>query len=1026
MNFTDIFIKRPILAIVISIFILVLGLRSIGLLPIQQYPKLESSVITVNTNFIGADPATIASFITTPLENALAQVNGIDYMTSSSAQSISNIQINLLLNWDPDAALAEVNTQISTVLNQIPRNAQVPTVGITVGQSINSMYIGFYSDDLKSNQINDYVLRVVQPRLQSVHGVQKAQILGNYQFALRAWLNPKKMAGYNITPQEVANILQQNNFVSASGRTGGFEYVLNYTSNTSLSNLEGFKNLIIKAKDGAIIRLKDIAKVELGAQNYNTNVYFNGKSAIYVGIVVAPDANLLTVIGNIKKVFSGVQKNLPSGLNGNIVYDASLFVDSSIEEVNKSLAEAFLIITAVVFLFLGSFRSLFIPIIAIPLSIIGTFLVMLILGYSINILTLLALVLAIGLVVDDAIIVVENVHRHIEDGISPMQAAIMSARELANPIIAITIVVIAVYLPIGFMSGITGALFTEFAFTLAAAVAVSAIIALTLSPMMCSRMLKPIDPNKKRYFAKFIEKTLTKITHGYGRLLKGVMQHLPVVVVFAIIILGSNYFLFTSSQAELAPQEDQGIILGQLITSANAALETTSRYSQQLTKIFDSYPEQQASFEIVGTSGSINPPSLNNSINGMVLKPWDKRKLTSNQLQPEIQKQVNKTIVGAKVALFQPASLPGGGSGLPVQFVIETTDSFAVLNPIVQEIMNKARKTGQFIYLDADLKYDKNQTKINLDRDRIAQFGLTMQDVGDTISAALSENYINYFNFMGRSYQVIPEMERPFRLTDHDLLNYYIKTSGGQSVSLATIAHLTHSVVPQNINHFQELNSATISAITMPFVSMGEALATLKQITEPMLPQGDEINYGAQSRQFIQEGSSLLITFLLSLIIIYLSLSVLFNSFRDPIIILISVPMSICGAMIFISLGVGQATLNIYTEVGLITLIGLISKHGILIVQFANDLQREGKNKFEAALEAATIRFRPIIMTTAAMVLGVVPLVLATGAGAVSRFDIGLVISTGISIGTVFTLFVVPSMYALLAEDIPTEIETAS
>ena len=1025
MNVTDIFIKRPILAIVLSTLILVLGIRSIGLLPIQQYPRLESAVITVNTNFIGADPATISSFITTPLENAIAQANGIDYMTSSSSQNISNIQVNLLLNWNADEALTEVNTRVGSVLNQLPQNAQLPTLDITIGQSIDSMYIGFYSDELKSNQINDYVLRTVQPKLQAIHGVQNAKFLGNYKFALRAWLNPKKMAGYNITPQEVSNILKENNFVTAAGRTDGLAYVLNFTSNTSVTTLDQFKNLIIKAKNGAIIRLKDIARVSLGSENYNTEVYFNKKSAIYLGIVVAPDANLLAVIDNIKKVFKTIKQNLPAGLNAKIVYDASLFVRNSISEVNRALLEAFLIITAVVFLFLGSFRSLIIPVIAIPLSIIGTFLVMLLLSYSINILTLLALVLAIGLVVDDAIIVVENIHRHLEEGKTPLNAALLSARELTNPIIAITIVVVAVYLPIGFMRGITGALFTEFAFTLAAAVTVSAVIALTLSPMMCSRMLKAPDPNKKRYIANFIEKTLTKLTSGYQKMLTKVMQYLPVVVVFAVIILASNYFLFTSSKSELAPQEDQGIIMGQLVTSGNASLGTTLRYTEQLAKIFGSYPENAGSFEIIGTSGSINPPSLNNSLSGMVLKPWDQRKRTSNQLQPLVQKQVNNTIAGAKVALFQPASLPGGGSGLPVQFVIQGTDPFNILDPIVEQIMNKARATGNFIYMDSDLRYDKNQTKITLDRDKIAQFGLTMEDVGDSVSAALSENYVNYFNFMGRSYQVIPEMNRRSRLTDHDLLNYYIKTSTGQSVSLATVTHLTHEVVPEDINHFQQLNSATISAIAMPFISMGQALVTLKKIAEPILPQGYSINYASQSRQFIKEKGSLLVTFLLSLIIIYLSLSVLFNSFRDPLIILISVPMSICGAMIFISIGVGQATLNIYTEVGLITLIGLISKHGILIVQFANDLQRQGKHKFEAAIEAATVRFRPILMTTAAMVFGVIPLILATGAGAVSRFDIGLVIATGISIGTLFTLFVVPSIYALIAEDIAEETNPA-
>lgn len=1022
MNITDIFIKRPILAIVVSAFILVLGVRAVLDLPIQQYPQVESAVITVTTNFIGADPGTIAAYVTTPLETAIAASNGIDYITSSSTQNISNIQVNLLLNWDPDKALSEINTQVNSVLNQIPQNAQRPTLAINSAESVDAMYIAFYSDILENNQINDYVLRNVQPKLQAVHGVQNAQILGNFQFALRAWLDPKKLAGYNVSPAEVKTLLEQNNFVSANGRTDGLAYVLNFSSNTSLNNVEQFKNMVIKTKDGGIVRLKDIARVTLGSQNYNTQVYYNGKRAIYIGIIVAPNANLLDVLTNIKKVLTSVESTFPTGLYAKIPYDSSLFVKSAVKEVNRSLLEAFIIITVVIFLFLGTFRSLIIPVIAIPLSIIGTFLMMLVLSYSINVLTLLALVLAIGLVVDDAIIVVENVHRHLEDGFSPMKAAILSARELTNPIIAITIVVVAVFIPIGFMTGITGALFTEFAFTLASAVAVSAVIALTLSPMMCSRMLKARDPNRKQRVADFIENTLSKLTNLYARALTKVMQYLPVVVVFALIILSSNYFLFTGSQSELAPKEDQGIIMGLVTTSGNASLGTTATYANMLTKLYDSYPETSKIFEIVGVGNKTSPPVLNNSMCGMVLKPWDQRNRTTLQIQPELQTQVNSQIAGAQVALFQPAPLPGGGSGLPIQFVIQTTDPFNILYPIVEKVIQQAQKSGEFIFIDSDLKYDKNQTVITLNRDKIAEFGLTMEDVGNSLSAALSENYINYFDFKGRSYQVIPEMNRQSRISEDELNHYYIKTAGGKSVSLGTVTQLVHKVVPETVNHFQQLNSATISAVAMPYVSMGEALNTLKTIATPLLPEGYSINYASQSRQFVEQGAALISTFFLSLIIIYLSLSVLFNSFRDPLIILISVPMSICGAMIFVSLGIGRATLNIYTEVGLITLIGLISKHGILIVQFANDLQREGMHKFQAAIKAATIRFRPILMTTAAMVFGVTPLILASGAGADSRFQIGLVIASGISIGTLFTLFVVPSMYALIAEDIAKEV----
>lgn len=1016
MNFTDLFIKRPVLATVISLLLLAMGLRSVVLLPIMQYPFTQNAVVTVTTTYTGADPAVVAGFITTPLENSIAQASGIDYMTSASTPSTSTITVNLLLNYDPLKALSDITTKVNAVLNQLPSASQSPVITVTVGQTIDSMYIGFYSDVLPINKITDYVIRVVQPKLQAVNGVQNAQILGNQTFALRAWLDPVKMAGFNITPDEVGTALANNDFISAVGRTDGNMFVQNLTADTSLTNVNQFKQMVLRQQNGAIIRLSDVARVDLGAQNYNSSVSFDGRTAVYIGIVVAPSANLLTVISNIKAVFPSIQEQLPQGLNANIVYDASLFVSSSIREVVSSLLEAFLIVTVVIFIFLGSVRSVMIPLIAIPVFIIGAFFVMLLLNYSINLLTLLALVLAIGLVVDDAIIVVENVQRHMEEGKSPYQASLIGARELAGPIVAITVVLIAVYVPIGFMGGLTGALFTEFAFTLTGAVTVSAVIALTLSPMMCSKFLKPTVEGEKGKFIDFVDRQFAKFQSGYEYLLKHSLNYLPVVIVFAIIILLSNFFLFIYSDAELAPQEDQGIIIAQVTAPANASLQQTKIYSDQVSKIFSAYPETDHIFQVDGYNG------LNTSIIGMVLKPWDERKRTSNQLQPIIQNELDK-IAGAKIAAFQIPSLPGGGAGLPIQFVITTTEDFERLNVVLQNVLDRAQKSGLFAYIDPDLKIDQTQTSIILDRDKASQLGLNMADVGNVLGNALSEGYINYFNYAGRSYQVIPQVVRQERINDNQLLNYYIRTSSGNQVPLGTIAKLKRMIVPESLNHFQQLNSTTISAVAFPGISMGTALQTLANIAKEVLPDGYYIDYAAQSRQYIQEGSALIITFFFALIIIFLSLAALFESFRDPLIVLISVPMSICGAMIFVSLGIGGATLNIYSEVGLITLIGLISKHGILIVQFANDLQAEGKTKLEAVTQAALIRLRPIIMTTAAMVLGVVPLILATGAGAESRYNIGLVISTGISIGTVFTLFVVPAMYLLLASEHKKEAE---
>lgn len=873
MPFTDIFIKRPVLATVISLFILALGLRSINSLPVMQYPMTVNAIVTVTTTYTGADPSVVAGFITTPLENSIAQANGIDYMTSTSSPSVSIITVNLLLNYDPLKALSDITTKVNAVLNQLPKNSQQPAITVSVGQTIDSMYIGFYSDELPINKVTDYLIRVVQPKLQAVNGVQNAEILGNQTFALRAWLDPVKLAGYGISPAEVSTALANNDFISAVGRTDGQMFVQNLTTSTNLTDVNQFKKMVIKAQNGAIIHLEDVAKVSLGAQNYNSAVSFDGKKAVYIGIVVAPSANLLTVISDIKKLFPLIQEQLPQGLKGNIVYDASLFVNSSIHEVIASLLEAFFIVALVIFVFLGNIRSVIIPLIAIPLSIIGTFWIMVILGYSINLLTLLALVLAIGLVVDDAIIIVENVQRHIEEGKTKLQASLLGAKELAGPILAITIVLIAVYIPIGFMGGLTGALFTEFAFTLAGAVTVSAVIALTLSPMMCSKLLKDGVESKKNKFMTYVDNQFNKLEQFYKKSLAQTLNYLPVVAVFAGIILLSNYFLFTTTSTELAPQEDQGIIIAIVNAPPNASLAQTQLYSDQVKTIFQKYPETDHVFQVDGSSG------LNQGIVGMVLKPWDKRSRSTNELQPLLQNELND-IAGAKIAAFQLPSLPGGGSGLPLQFVINTTEDFNNLNDVLKRFLDKAQQAGIYAYIDPDLKIDQLQTKVILNRDKISELGLTMQDIGNNFGAALSEGYINYFDYAGRSYQVIPQMMRKDRLNTNQILDYYIKNASGISVPLSTVATLERQIVPESLNHFQQLNSVTISAVAFPGVSLERGLTTFAQIAKEVLPQGYTIDYAAQSRQLIKEGSSLVTTFFFALIIIFLALAALFESFR--------------------------------------------------------------------------------------------------------------------------------------------------
>jgi multidrug efflux pump len=1010
MQFTDIFIRRPVLATVVSLLILVLGLRSLALLSVRQYPQTQNAVVTVTTIYTGADPALVAGFITTPLENSIAQANGIDYLTSNSTQNASTIQATLRLNYDSNRALTEINTKINAVLNQLPTGSQQPIIGVALGDAINSMYIGFSSKVLQTNQITDYLIRVVQPKLQAVEGVQTAEILGKRQFALRAWLDPKKLAALKVTASDVSAALAANDFISAVGRTQGQMVTVNLTAETGLHTVEEFRRLVIKSQNGANVRLGDVANVTLGSDDYDTAVGFDGEVAVYIGIKVAPTANLLTVIDKVRKAFPAVEEQLPEGLDGKIVYDATKFVNSSIHEVVITLIQALLIVTVVIFLFLGSVRSVLIPVIAMPLSLVGTFFIMLLLGYTINLLTLLALVLAIGLVVDDAIIVVENVNRHMEEGKPPLQAALIGAKELVGPIFAMTVVLVAVYLPIGFLGGLTGALFTEFAFTLAGAVTVSAIIALTLSPMMCSRFLQPHSGYSEHGFVVFVDRQFDRLRQGYQRTLHGALSYVPVAAVFAVIVLSSIYFLYATSKSELSPQEDQGILIALATTAPNATLQQTQLNSRQIYEAFRSFPETDHVFQLDGLFG------LNSGIAGMVLKPWDQRTTKAIELQPQVQGKLAQ-IPGARVAVFQPPSLPGGGGGLPMQFVIGTTEPYDKLNLVAQDLLAKAQASGMFIFMDNDLKIDKPQVSVVIDREKTALLGLSMRDVGNSLAAMLGGGYVNYFSFGGRSYRVIPQVQQAERLNADQIKDYYINNKAGVPIPLSTVATLKSSVVPESLNHFQQLNSATISGVPMPGVTLGQALETMQRLAKESLPQGYSVDYAGQSRQYVQESSALLITFGFALIIIFLALAAQFESFRDPLIVLVSVPMSICGAMIFISLGVGGASLNIYTEVGLVTLIGLISKHGILMVEFANGLQREGKTKREAIEQGASIRLRPILMTTAAMVLGVLPLVTASGAGAVGRFNMGLVIVTGISIGTLFTLFVVPAMYMLIAED---------
>jgi multidrug efflux pump len=1004
MKFTDLFIKRPVLAGVISLLIVVLGLRSLFSLPVNQYPRTQNSVVTISTTYYGADAATVAGFITQPLEGAIAQAQGIDYLSSSSAAGVSTITATLRLNYDANRALTEINTQVNSVKNQLPAQAQAPVLTVATGQTTDAMYMGFYSKDLPTNNVTDFLLRVVKPKLDSVTGVQTAELLGARQFALRAWLDSDKLAAHGLSAADVSAALTANNYLAALGATKGQMVTVPLTAGTDLHSLDEFKQLIVKQSGDSVVRLEDVANVTLGSENYDFNVAFGGVRSVFIGIKVAPEANILDVAKRVREAFPELQNQLPTGVTGQIVYDSTDFINTSIKEVVKTLLEALVIVAVVIYLFLGTFRAVLVPLVAMPLSLVGAFFIMLLLGYSINLLTLLALVLAIGLVVDDAIIVVENVDRHMkEEHKTPFQAALIAARELGSPIIAMTVVLIAVYVPIGFQTGITGALFTEFAFTLAASVFVSGIVALTLSPMMCAKIFTPDQDNGK--FAKAIDHVFEKVRSTYTRWLRSLLGTYPVLITMGAIVVVMLVAMSMMSQSELAPEEDQGIVLSQVVGAPTATSDQMQTYAQQVYDIAHQAPEYKQMFQITGV------PTVNAGIGGVLLKDWGDRTRSAHEIQLDLQDKWNK-IAGARVAAFQFPPLPGS-SGFPVQFVITTTEPFENLNAVAQQVMAKAQASGKFYYIDADLKLDAPQATVEVDRDKIAALGMTQQDVGQALGAALGGGYVNYFSIAGRSYKVIPQVQQVDRLNPSNVLDFYIKTPNAGLIPASTIAHLKYSVQPESITRFQQLNSVTISAVAAG--SKGEAHQILGDALKAVAPAGYNIDYSGESRIFASQSGGLLVTFGFAVIIVFLALAAQFESFRDPIVILVSVPMALFGAMIFIFLGF--ASLNIYTEVGLVTLMGLISKHGILIVEVANNEQKKGLSKLDAILEATGIRLRPILMTTAAMVFGVVPLVIASGAGAAGRSAMGLVIFTGMSIGTLFTLFIVPAFYLLIGSN---------
>ncbi|MEE5123711.1 multidrug efflux RND transporter permease subunit [Pseudomonas alliivorans] len=1003
MTFTDPFIRRPVLATVVSLLIVLLGIQAYSKLVIRQYPQMENALITVTTAYPGANAETIQGYITQPLQQSLASAEGIDYMTSVSRQNFSIISIYARIGADSDRLFTELLAKANEVKNKLPQDAEDPVLSKEAADASALMYVSFYSSQLNNPQITDYLSRVIQPRLATLPGMAEAEILGNQVFAMRLWLDPVRLAGFGLTAADVTDAVRRYNFLSAAGEIKGEYVVTSINATTELKSAEAFATIPLKTNGDSRVLLGDVARVEMGAENYNTVSSFDGIPSVYIGIKGTPSSNPLDVIKEVRRIMPELESQLPPSLNVSIAYDATLFIQASIHEVVKTLLEAVLIVIVVVFLFLGALRSVLIPVVTIPLSMIGVLFFMQLMGYSINLLTLLAMVLAIGLVVDDAIVVVENIHRHIEEGRTPFEAAIEGAREIAMPVVSMTITLAAVYAPIGFLEGLTGALFREFALTLAGAVVISGIVALTLSPMMCAMLLRREE--NPSGLAHRLDQVFERLKVRYRRILHTTLNTRPVVVVFAIIVLCLIPVLLMFTKSELAPDEDQGIIFMMATSPQTTNLNYINAYTDRFVALFKAFPEYYSSFQINGFNG------VQTGVGGFLLKPWNERARTQMEILPEVQARLSD-IPGLQIFGFNLPSLPGTGEGLPFQFVINTPNDYPALLEVAERIKKRATDSGKFAFMDIDLAFDKPEVVVDIDRAKAAQMGVSMQDLGGTLATLLAEAEINRFTLEGRSYKVIAQVERAYRDNPGWLNNYYVRNSEGQLLALSTLITVSDRARPRQLNQFQQLNSAIIQGF--PIVSMGEALETVRQIASKEAPEGFAYDYAGASRQYVQEGSALWITFALALAIIFLVLAAQFESFRDPLVILVTVPLSICGALIPLFLGL--SSMNIYTQVGLVTLIGLISKHGILIVEFANQLRRhQGLSAREAVEEAAAIRLRPVLMTTAAMVFAMVPLILATGAGAVSRFDIGMVIATGMSVGTLFTLIVLPCVYTLLA-----------
>lgn len=1005
MNISDAFIKRPVLSTVLALLILLLGIQGMFNMQTRQYPEVDETVITVTTVYPGASPELIQGFITAPISAAVSTAEGVDYVTSQSRPSASVVTVSMLLGENPDVALTEVMSKVQEVRGQLPSDARDPNVVKGTGSTFATMYLGVRNPSMTPEQVTEYIERVIVPRMSTVDGVAEAQVMGAANYAMRVWVDPIRLAAQGLTAQEVMAAINNSNFLSAPGRTRNELVSYPIALESTLQTPETFGAMPISGEGDDIVRLRDVATIELAAESSDMVVSFDGQAGTFIGIFPSPSANPLDTSASVRAELPAIQASLPDGMSMTLMFDSTEQIEASIEEVLVTIVLATVIVALIILLFLGSFRSVAMPLVSIPLSLVGVAFLLFMLGYSINLLTLLAMVLAIGLVVDDAIIVVENIQRHVDDGLSPLQASYLSMRELTAPIIAMTLTLIAVFMPLLFTGGLTGALFTEFAVTLAGAVFISGLVALTITPMMSARILRTGGGNR---FQAWLDRGFTRFEEWYARRVAGTLRFRSVTVLMVLVLSGVTVFLFLKTSSELAPEEDSGALFSFVNAPSYATTDYTSTYVNEMRERTQDLPELAANFSIVGFGGQTN-----SGIMVWTFDDWADRDRSQAEIQADLQARL-APITGVQAFVFAPPSLPGAGGGLPISLVIQSTGSPADVYEVADQIRREAEASGRFIVVQNSLSFDTTELVVTIDRDRAAALNLPASQIGSALSLLVGDGPVAQFDRDSNSYDVILQVPSEYRDNPERLGEYFVRSNSGEMVPLSAVIEVNTKASPASIEQFNQLNSATITAMPMIGVSTGEGLSILENIARPLLPDGFFIDFADQSRLERAEGNTIAIAFGLAIIIIYLVLAAQFESFRDPFIILMSVPLSIFGVIVPLNLGLG--TLNIYTQVGLITLIGLITKHGILIVEFANQQREElGLDREAAIIAAAKLRLRPILMTTAATALGVVPLMIADGAGAAARAAMGLVIFSGITVGTIFTLFVVPTFYSLVS-----------